>query len=155
VSFPKAEQFEMPMHLLELEYDPTIGVEETVLRYYQRGPKDLFRPEFRRRRARPSEERLRHIESTPSWPEEMLRLYDRKEGTASDLVHWRFLPRELVERSVHLILFAPSRRRKAPPYELIEVKGPGDQLQINQRRWLRYFSSHGIPYRLIRVQWRK
>jgi hypothetical protein len=221
LSLPEAERFEIPMHLLELEYDPTIGVEETVLRYYQRlgfngyfaenvlwiglfglafwdivflslpgtffnryqrGPKDLFRPEFRRRRARLIKERLRHIESTPSWSEEMIRLYDRKEGVASDLVHWRFLPRELVERSVRtiprehlvaifdklgeypggnksgfpdLILFAPSRRRKAPSYELIEVKGPGDQLQINQRRWLRYFSSHGIPYRLIRVQWRE
>jgi hypothetical protein len=113
----------------------------TFFNRYQRGPKDLFRPEFRRRRVRPIEERLRHIQSTPSWPEKMLRLYDRKEGIASDLVHWRFLPRELVERSVRtiprehlvaifdklgeypggnksgfpdLILFAPSRRRKAP-----------------------------------------
>ena len=221
LSFPEAERFEIAKRLLELDYDPTIGVEEAVLRYYQRqgftgyhaenvlwiglfglafwdivflslpgtffnryqrGPKDLFRPEFRRRRARLIEERLHHIESTPSWPEEILQLYDRKEGIASDLVHWRFLPRELVERSVRtiprkhltaifdklseypggnksgfpdLIVFAPSRRRKAPPYELIEVKGPGDQLQIRQRRWLRYFSSHGIPYRLIRVQWRE
>jgi hypothetical protein len=218
---PMAQRFEVPVHLLELEYDPTIGVEETVLRHYQRqgftgyhgenvlwiglfglafwdivflslpgtffnryqrGPKDLFRPEFRRRRARLIQERLRHIESTPSWPQEILELYDRKEGIASDLVHWKFLPRQLVEQSVRiiprkhlvaifdklseypganksgfpdLILFTPARRRKAPAYELIEVKGPGDQLQINQRRWLRYFDSQGIPYRVIRVQWRE
>jgi hypothetical protein len=225
LGLPGLARFEIPVQLIELEHDPAVGVEETVLRHYQRlgyagyhaenmlwiglfglalwdivflslpgtffnryqrGPKDLFRPEFRRRRARLIEERLRHIESTPSWPEEILRLYDRKEGIASDLVHWKFLPRELVERSVRtiprehlvaifdklseypganksgfpdLILFAPSRRRKAPPktpaYELIEVKGPGDQLQINQRRWLRYFGHHGIPWRLIRVQWRE
>ena len=217
----KAPRFEAPVHLLELEYDPTLGVEEAVLHdflgrgftgyhaenilwtglfglafwdivflslpgcffnRYQRGPKDLFRPEFRRRRAGLIEERLRHIRSTPSWPEEILELYDRKEGIASDLVHWKYLPRELVDKSVRtiprdhlvaifdklsehpggnksgfpdLIVFAPSARRKAPPYELIEVKGTGDQLQINQRRWLRYFGEHGIPFRVIRVQWRE
>ena len=53
-----------------------------------------------------------------------------------------------------LILFTPPRK-KAPEYELIEVKGPGDQLQINQRRWLKYFTLHRIPYRVIRVQWRE
>jgi hypothetical protein len=216
----KAPRFAIPVHQLELEYDPNTGIEETVLRHfqrrgfsgfhaenvlwiglfglsfwdivflslpgtffnrYQRGPKDLFRPEFRRRRARLIEERLHHIRSTPSWPEEILELYDRKEGIASDLVHWKYLSRDLVERSVRtiprehlvaifdklgeypgatksgfpdLIVFAPSGKRKAPAYELIEVKGPGDRLQTNQRRWLRYFSSHGIPYRVIRVQWR-
>ena len=217
----KAPRFDLPVHLLELEYDPTVGVEQAVLRdflsrgftgyhgenilwtglfglafwdivflslpgcffnRYQRGPKDLFRPEFRRRREKLIEQRLRHIRGTPSWPEEILRLYDRKEGIASDLVHWKYLPRELVDRSVRtiprehlaaildklsehpggnksgfpdLIVFPPSGRRKAPAYELIEVKGPGDQLQINQRRWLRYFAEHGIPFRVIRVQWRQ
>jgi hypothetical protein len=217
----RAPRFQVSLHLLELEYDPALGVEETVLRdflrrgfsgyhtenifwtglfglafwdivflslpgcffnRYQRGPKDLFRPEFRRRRAELIEERLRHIRSAPSWPEEMLEIYDRKEGIASDLVHWKYLPRQLVDRSVRtiprehlaaifdklsehpggnksgfpdLIVFSPSGRRKAPPYELIEVKGPGDQLQTNQRRWLQYFASHGIPYRVIRVQWRE
>jgi hypothetical protein len=217
----KASRFQLPVHLLELGYDPNLGVEETVLRYflrrgfsgyhgenilwsglfglafwdivflslpgcffnrYQRGPKDLFHPEFRRRRARLIDERLRHIRTNPSWPEEILELYDHKQGIASDLVHWKYLPRELVEQSVRiiprdhmaaifdklsehpggnksgfpdLIVFAPTARRKAPEYELIEVKGPGDQLQINQRRWLRYFSSHGIPFRVIRVQWRQ
>jgi len=217
----KAPRFDLPVHLMELEYDPTVGVEQAVLQdflnrgftgyhgenilwtglfglafwdivflslpgcffnRYQRGPKDLFCPEFRRRREKLIEQRLRHIRGTPSWPEEILRLYDRKEGIASDLVHWKYLPRELVDRSVRtiprehlaaildklsehpggnksgfpdLIVFPPSGRRKAPAYELIEVKGPGDQLQINQRRWLRYFAEHGIPFRVIRVQWRQ
>jgi hypothetical protein len=217
----KAARFEIPIDLLELEYDPTAGVEEAALRYfrsrgfagyhaendlwiglfglafwdivflslpgcffnrYQRGPKDLFRPEFHRRRVQLIQERLSHIRSTQSWPEEILELFDRKEGIASDLVHWKSLPRELVEQSVRtiprehlvaifdklsqhpggnksgfpdLIIFARSGRRKAPAYQLIEVKGPGDQLQINQRRWLRFFDSHEIPYRMIRVQWRE
>lgn len=149
---------------------------------YQRGPRDLFRPEFRRRRAKLIEERLNHIESSQSWLNEILDLYDRKRGIANDLVHWKFLSRELLEQSVNLIprrhlvaifdklsqnpganksgfpdliLFAAPRRRTATRYELIEVKGPGDQLQINQKRWLKYFAKNGIPYRIIRVQWRE
>lgn len=149
---------------------------------YQRGPRDLFRPEFRRRRAKLIEERLNHIESSQSWLNEILDLYDRKRGIANDLVHWKFLSRELLEQSVNLvprrhlvaifdklsqnpganksgfpdlILFPAPRRRTATRYELIEVKGPGDQLQINQKRWLKYFAKNGIPYRIIRVQWRE
>jgi len=218
---PRRQRVEMPVQVLELEYDPRSGIEQTVLRHYreqgfsgyhtenelsvglfglafwdivflslpgaffnryQRGPRDLFRPEFRRRRARLLEKRLGHIKNSESWPGELIELYDRKEGIANDLVHWKLLPRELVERSVRtiprshlvaildklsknpganksgfpdLILFAPRGVRKALPYELIEVKGPGDQLQINQKRWLKYFAGNGIPYRIVRVQWRE
>lgn len=154
----------------------------TFFNRYQRGPRDLFRPEFRRRRAKLIEERLNHIESSQSWLNEILDLYDRKRGIANDLVHWKFLSRELLEQSVNLvprrhlvaifdklsqnpganksgfpdlILFPALRRRTATRYELIEVKGPGDQLQINQKRWLKYFAKNGIPYRIIRVQWRE
>ena len=154
----------------------------TFFNRYQRGPRDLFRPEFRRRRAKLIEERLNHIESSQSWLNEILDLYDRKRGIANDLVHWKFLSRELLEQSVNLIprrhlvaifdklsqnpganksgfpdliLFPAPRRRTATRYELIEVKGPGDQLQINQKRWLKYFTKKGIPYRIIRVQWRE
>lgn len=38
-------------------------------------------------------------------------------------------------------------------YELIEVKGPGDTLQKNQKRWMRYFSQKGIPHSVARVSW--
>lgn len=154
----------------------------TFFNRYQRGPRDLFRPEFRRRRAKLIEERLNHIESSQSWLNEILDLYDRKRGIANDLVHWKFLSRELLEQSVNLvprrhlvaifdklsqnpganksgfpdlILFPAPRRQTATRYELIEVKGPGDQLQINQKRWLKYFAKNGIPYRIIRVQWRE
>ena len=40
------------------------------------------------------------------------------------------------------------------PYALLEVKSPGDQLQKNQRRWMRYFDLLSIPYRLVNVVWR-
>ena len=38
-------------------------------------------------------------------------------------------------------------------YCLIEVKGPGDTLQANQRRWMQYFDEHGIPHQVARVSW--
>jgi hypothetical protein len=220
VSLPAAPKFEIPVALLDLEYEPGIRVEEAVLHHflrrgftayhaenflwtglfglafwdivfrslpgtffnrYQRGPRDLFRPEFRRRREGLIRKRLHYVERSDTWPDELLQLYDRKAGIASDLVHWRHLPRELVEQTVRrlprehlvaifdrlsqnpganrsgfpdLILFAP-RRKRPPAYELIEVKSPGDQLQINQRRWLKHFTLHGIPHRVIRVRWRE
>ena len=39
------------------------------------------------------------------------------------------------------------------PYVLLEVKGPGDQLQNNQRRWMRYFDKFSVPYRVVNVEW--
>jgi len=39
-------------------------------------------------------------------------------------------------------------------YLLVEVKGPGDQLQKNQRRWMRWFTRCGIPCRVAHVEWR-
>lgn len=37
-------------------------------------------------------------------------------------------------------------------YELIEVKGPGDTLQANQLRWMRYFHQQNIPHRVVYVE---
>ena len=40
-------------------------------------------------------------------------------------------------------------------YEFLEVKGPGDQLQANQKRWIEHFSHNKIPFRLLKVQLNK
>jgi hypothetical protein len=48
-----------------------------------------------------------------------------------------------------LIQFWPAERR----YHLVEVKGPGDRLQDNQRRWLHYCHERGIPVSVCYVQW--
>ncbi|MFT4822678.1 MAG: hypothetical protein ACI9DH_000612 [Halioglobus sp.] len=61
-------------------------------------------------------------------------------------------------------LFDPKENRNGFPdliafgdkpgeYAMIEVKGPGDRLQDNQRRWLRYFFSHNIPAKVAWVVW--
>lgn len=62
------------------------------------------------------------------------------------------------------LLFDPKGNRNGFPdliafgdkpgeYCMIEVKGPGDRLQDNQRRWLRYFSRHNIPAKVAWVVW--
>lgn len=48
-----------------------------------------------------------------------------------------------------LIQFHPAERR----YRLIEVKGPGDRLQDNQKRWLAFAAAHGIPVEVCYVNW--
>ena len=89
---------------------------------------------------------------------------------------WRRINVELVEAAArtipatHLlavwerILFDPLENRRGFPdlialgsragdYCLIEVKGPGDALQDNQKRWLRYFQTQQIPAQVAWVEW--
>jgi hypothetical protein len=47
------------------------------------------------------------------------------------------------------MLFKPEDQNHA--YLLVEVKGPGDQVQKNQKRWMKYFSETGIPSRVFRM----
>jgi hypothetical protein len=48
-----------------------------------------------------------------------------------------------------LIQFWPGEQR----YCMVEVKGPGDRLQDNQRRWLAFCAEHDMPVEVVRVQW--
>ena len=48
-----------------------------------------------------------------------------------------------------LIQFYPAERG----YRMIEVKGPGDRLQDNQKRWLAFCAEHGMPVEVCYVTW--
>ncbi|HAB09157.1 MAG TPA: hypothetical protein DCE38_11965, partial [Alcanivorax sp.] len=48
-----------------------------------------------------------------------------------------------------LIQFWPAQRR----YRMVEVKGPGDRLQDNQRRWLDFFIARDLPVAVCQVTW--
>ena len=48
-----------------------------------------------------------------------------------------------------LIQFYPHERR----YRMIEVKGPGDRLQDNQKRWLTFAAEQGIAVEVCYVTW--
>ena len=145
---------------------------------YQRGPVGLFTPDFRKQREDEVQRRLEHILESETWPEEMVRRYDEKEGTANYLVNWKYFTREELELSIgrinrdHLVgifdrLSRDIRENKTGfpdlilfphssdggGYELAEVKGPGDALQKNQKRWMRCFHDHGIPFKVVNVVW--
>jgi hypothetical protein len=51
-----------------------------------------------------------------------------------------------------LVLFPPADVTSEESYELLEVKGPEDQLRPNQERWLRFFGEHAIRAQVMRVE---
>jgi hypothetical protein len=50
---------------------------------------------------------------------------------------------------------ADSNSSPVGSYLLVEVKGPGDQLQKNQIRWMHHFARVGIPHVVLRVAWKE
>src|SRR5690606_22897480 len=102
--------------------------------------------------------------------------YAAKQGIQSPSVHWDVLDAALLEQALHCIpaghLQAWCRRllgglranRAGLPdpiqcwpaerrHRQIEVKGPGDRLQDNQKRWLAFCAEHGMPVDVCYVQW--
>ncbi|WP_321946908.1 VRR-NUC domain-containing protein [Paraburkholderia sp. J10-1] len=142
---------------------------------FQRGPADLHAADFVARRASHFEACLAELE-THTYRDSIQRRYAQKAGIQSPFVAWpalsdellalaldcfpaahlrlwfeRLLREPVVNRSglPDLVRFWPHERR----YELIEVKGPGDRLQDNQRRWLAYCAQHDMPVSVLQVRW--
>jgi hypothetical protein len=141
---------------------------------FQAAPLDMYSPDFRRLRQTALNRRLQYLWSC-DLKAELMAAYERHHGVTNRWVAWRGLSAELLASALeHIptehwlacwrrILFDPEANRSGCPdliamdpergYCLIEVKGPGDQLQLNQRRWLRFFQREKIPARVARVQW--
>jgi hypothetical protein len=101
--------------------------------------------------------------------------WQQKQGLLNPLVNWQDISLEMIRLALERIDYLHWRaifnrilrdlrnNRSGFPdlvhfpsaggYCLIEVKGPGDSLQNNQRRWMQYFHQHGIPHQLARVTW--
>ncbi len=143
---------------------------------FQAGPADLFTAEFRVAREGEIRKRLREIGEDPGWPGRLLEIFDRKHGIANSLVNWDALTRGNIEGVLGVVprahltaVFDRLSRNpggfktgfpdlflfvsEPPGYLLAEVKSPGDRLQLNQKSWLRYFALHGIPARLVQVEY--
>jgi hypothetical protein len=143
---------------------------------FQRGPTDLFTDDFRKRREHVLEERITMLDERNEWEKMILARYDDKYNTANHLVPWKRISREQIEQILSwipkkdilcilkrmsgklkefrsgfpdLVVYDPEEKR----YVLMEVKGPGDQLRPNQKRWLRFFEENEIPYKVLRVKW--
>ena len=141
---------------------------------FQSAPLDASSPDFYHRRRAAIDLRLQEL-ANGDLETELLGAYDRYLEISNRWVNWRYLPRDLLRQALRLIptahwlgmwqriLFDPRANRSGFPdllvldaergYCFIEIKGPGDQLQLNQKRWLRFFQQQGIPAKVAWVQW--
>lgn len=144
---------------------------------FQSGPADLFRPDFHERRRVLFESCLGRLRDG-SHARVILENFHARWGRSSPFVHWGVLHEELIRQALacipaghlelcfrrmlvdlkanraglpDLIQLWPAERR----YRMVEVKGPGDRLQDNQRRWLDFFTDHDMPVAVCHVQWRE
>ena len=142
---------------------------------FQSGPADLHSGEFKERRAEIFAACFAALDDG-SYPAIMRRHFADKYGLQSPFVYWELLDETLLELALlcipaahlkvcferllddiranragmpDLIQFYPQQRR----YRMIEVKGPGDRLQDNQKRWLAFCALHGLPVEVCYVQW--
>jgi len=142
---------------------------------FHSGPVDLYSADFYARRQDIFDECLARLQQ-PDYPQLILERYREKVGIQSPFVFWTLLDEPLLELALHcipaqhlqacfarllqdvkanragmpdLIQFFPAEQR----YRMIEVKGPGDRLQDNQKRWLAFAAEQGIPVEVCYVSW--
>ena len=142
---------------------------------FHHGPVDLESGHFYRRRRSEFDECLAHLDSG-GYREVIWKCFKDKWGIQSPFVRWSQLDKTLLRWALtcfpaahlrlwfawilrdcrenragfpDLVQFYPRERR----YRMIEVKGPGDRIQDNQRRLLEYCVSHGMPVSVCYVRW--
>jgi len=142
---------------------------------FQSGPSDFREPGFRVAREHAFAERLAELDVPGQLAGRVLDTWRSRRGVANPLVHWSRLSEALLQRAIERVPTAHWRvlfervlddtreNTTGLPdlvrfpdeggYELVEIKGPGDALQANQRRWMRHFAAHGIPCRVVNVCW--
>ncbi len=142
---------------------------------FHSAPADLHDPDFHGRRRDLFEASLAELESG-AYRDTIRQRWQEKYGIQSPFVFWSTLDGTLLEQALHclpaahlrvwferllldiranrcgmpdLIQFWPAEGR----YRMIEVKGPGDRLQDNQRRWLELCARHQMPVEVCYVRW--
>jgi len=151
---------------------------------FQRGPLDLFSSSFHSSREQAISERLNELEMPGEIQRRAHVFFSSKHGIANYFVRWDIVTPELLDLALtripgrdllamfsrmlfdlrsncsgfpDLINFPNKCGCESPNdrnYEMVEVKGPGDKLQLNQKRWIKAFSSNHIPFKLVSVEWR-
>ncbi|BBB59680.1 Fanconi-associated nuclease 1 homolog [Undibacterium sp. KW1] len=142
---------------------------------FQRGPTDLLSVDFQARRADDFATCFAQLD-TGAYRQTIRQTYATKSGLQSPFVFWSVLSEDLLEMALEcipaqhlkhsferilldiranrngfpdLIQFWPQERR----YQMIEVKGPGDKLQDNQKRWLDFCATHDMPVTVCYLEW--
>ncbi len=143
---------------------------------FQIAPSDFHEPEFRYRRAELLHVRFRDLDEPCNLKARVRQAYQDHQGKLNPLVRWHRLSPDMLELALERvpgkhwrslfehILDDPRENSSGLPdlvvfpdqggYEFIEIKGPGDTLQANQRRWMHYFNQHSIPCRVVHVRYR-
>lgn len=145
---------------------------------FQFGPLDLHSADFYRARRPMIDRRLDEIRAGDWPPERLLDLYRRKQDTANAFVVWHqglalepCLELALERLSGEQLAWIcdrlsrdPGRYRRGlpdlfvlrdaeqPGFELLEVKGPGDQLRPEQKSWIDYLNDGGLPAAVLKVR---
>jgi hypothetical protein len=142
---------------------------------FQHGPADLSSGRFFRRRSREFAACFAELESD-RYKTTIRRTVAEKAGIQCAFVDWGLLSKSLLARALacfppahlrlwfewivsdmqenragfpDLVQFWPQQRR----YRMIEVKGPGDRLQDNQRRLLEFCLLHHMPVAVCNAHW--
>lgn len=142
---------------------------------FQSHPADLYRTAFKAKRQAQLDAAWAALDDG-SYAEQIFECYENKRGITNAFIHWSVITPELLALALKLIpaehlrliferLLSDMRTHRsgfpdliqfdiaAQSYKLIEVKGPGDRLQDNQKLWLDYFVEHQIPCSVCWVTW--
>ena len=142
---------------------------------FQSHPADLYRRGFADKRTEFINDAFSEIERG-SYRNTIVQRAIQKRGVTNSLIRWSIVSDELLETALQLIpaehlsvifkrLLSDIRTHRSGfpdlirfdleqnEYELIEVKGPGDRLQDNQRLWLDFFIDEQIPCSVCWVSW--
>jgi len=142
---------------------------------FQSQPADLYRSGFKEKRREQFDAAWARL-NDGSYTEQIFERFEQKRGITNAFIHWSIITPELLALALKLIpaehlhliferLLSDIRTHRsgfpdliqfdieAQGYKLIEVKGPGDRLQDNQKLWLDYFVEHKIPCSVCWVTW--
>lgn len=142
---------------------------------FQSAPRDIYWPDFRARRADVIADRLKECSNADTLWTRIYSTVEEKAGRSCRLVSWgaitnnnsalleaaraSFDARTLQALFDYMLNDLGQVRSGMPDlfvaygkgnYELVEVKGPSDQLQPNQRVWLKKLCELGVPCRVIK-----
>lgn len=161
------------LFIWDIVFHPVPGV---FFNPFQRAPADFYQPEFYQQRQELFQDRFKELTCPVHFRSRIELAFNQHFGKQNPLVRWQGLSVELLELSLERIpishwqamfdriLLSTRENTNGFPdlvhfpdsggYEFIEIKGPGDVLQENQRRWMKYFDQHDIACRVVHVSYR-
>ena len=161
----------LPMSLFGLAFWDWIfaPVDGVFINPFQAAPKDLFWPEFFEVRSNLVRDPLERVQKLKS---KIRSTACAKRGIANALVNWQVMDDvrlqrildvfsvDAIERILSIVRADLSQMRSGFPdltvinddgsFEFVEVKGPNDQLQQNQKIWLKELAVNELPSRVLR-----